>query len=57
MRNVSFTNAQMGEVLAWQEENNASPEEAAVHFLNTYKDTWSKWLSDDAKKELSALLQ
>lgn len=54
---MSFTNAQMGEVLAWQEGNNASYEEAAVYFLTNYKDTWSAWLNDDAKSNLSALLK
>lgn len=57
MRNVSFSNAVMGSVLAWQEENNASGEEAAVHFLTTYQDVWSKWLNDSAREKLSALLQ
>lgn len=54
---MSFTNAQMGEVLAWQELNNASYEEAAVYFLTTYKDTWAGWLDDTARENLSALLQ
>ena len=54
---MSFTNAQMGEVLAWQEGNNASYEEAAVYFLTNYKDTWSAWLNDEAKGNLSALLK
>ena len=54
---MSFTNAQMGEVLAWQESNNASYEEAAVYFLTNYKDTWSAWLNDEAKANLSALLK
>lgn len=54
---MSFTNAQMGEVLAWQETNNASNEEAAVYFLTTHKDTWAAWLNDDAKANLSAILQ
>ncbi|ABG32452.1 glycine/betaine ABC transporter substrate-binding protein [Roseobacter denitrificans] len=54
---MSFTNAQMGEVLAWQETNNASNEEAAVYFLTNYKDTWAAWLNDDARARLSALLQ
>lgn len=54
---MSFTNAQMGEVLAWQDDNNASYEEAAVYFLTTYKDTWSAWLDEAATEKLSALLQ
>ncbi len=57
MRNLTFTNAQMGDVLAWQENNQASYEEAAVYFLTTYKDTWGGWLNDEAREKLSALLQ
>lgn len=57
MTNVSFTNAQMGEVLAWQEENNASADEAAVYFLTNYQDTWQSWVDDSAREKLAALLQ
>lgn len=57
LKNMTFTNAQMGEVLAWQETNNASYEEAAVYFLTTYPDVWGTWLSDDAKANLAALLK
>jgi len=57
LKHMTFTNAQMGEVLAWQEDNNASYEEAAVYFLSTYPDVWGEWLSDDAKANLSALLK
>lgn len=56
MKNVSFTNAQMGEVLAWKEDTNSSSEEAAVYFLINYKDVWAGWLSDGAKGKLSAVL-
>ena len=54
---MSFTNEQMNEVLAWQDANGASYEEAAVYFLTNYPDTWSGWLSDEARGALSALLQ
>lgn len=57
MTNVSFTNAQMGEVLAWQEENNASADEAAVYFLTNYQDVWQGWVNDSARENLAALLQ
>ena len=56
MRNISFTNAQMGEVLAWRLDNNASYDEAAVHFLTNNPDVWATWLNDDAKAKLAALL-
>ena len=54
---MQFTNEQMNGVLAWQSENNASPDEAAVYYLTTYKDVWGTWLDDAAKEKLSALLQ
>lgn len=57
MSKLSFTNAQMGKVLAWQEDNNASAEEAAVYFLTEFKDVWSEWLNDSAREKLSAILQ
>lgn len=57
MRNVTFTNTQMNEILAWQEANGASYEEAAVYFLTNYGDVWSAWLNDSAREKLSALLQ
>jgi len=57
MANLSFTNAQMGETLAWVEDNSASYEEGAVHFLTTHKDVWGAWLNDSAREKLSALLQ
>jgi len=57
MRNVSFTNAQMGGILSWQEENNASPEEAAVYFLTNNSDVWSTWLNDEARAKLGALIK
>jgi glycine betaine/proline transport system substrate-binding protein len=53
---MQFTNPQMNAVLAWQDENNASADEAAVHFLTTYNDVWGNWLNDQARVNLSALL-
>ncbi|SPH27452.1 hypothetical protein ASD8599_03918 [Ascidiaceihabitans donghaensis] len=57
MANVSFTNDQMGEILAWRLDNNASYDEAAVYFLTNYKDVWAAWLDEEATENLSALLK
>lgn len=54
MSKLSFTNAQMGEVLAWQEDNKASIDEAVVHFITTYPEVWSAWVSPAAKEKLAA---
>ena len=57
MKNVTFTNQQMGKLLAWQEANKASSEETAVYFLTSQQDTWSAWISEDARNKLAALLK
>ncbi|WP_234840158.1 glycine betaine ABC transporter substrate-binding protein [Sinorhizobium meliloti] len=57
MSKVSFTNEQMNSLLAWREENNASPDETAAHFLSTYKDVWPTWLNDKARGKLAALAE
>jgi len=56
MSKVTFETETMSSVLAWKSENNASAEEAAVYFLNTYPDVWSGWLTDAARERLSELL-
>ena len=57
LSNVSFTNAQMGEVLAWRLDNNASYDEAAVYFLTENTAVWGSWLNEEAKGKLAALLK
>ena len=57
MSKVSFTNTQMGELLAWQEENEATADETAAYFLMEYQDVWKDWLSADAASKLNALFQ
>ena len=43
----SFTNAFMNAFLAWMDENQADGETAAIHFLQTEEDVWTKWVSAD----------
>ncbi|GAB4388050.1 glycine betaine ABC transporter substrate-binding protein [Albidovulum sp.] len=57
MSKVSFTNDQMNEILAWMEDNNASAEEGAVHFLTSHKDVWAGWLNDSAREKLAAIIK
>jgi len=57
MSKLSFTNAQMGALLAWQEDNKASIDEAVVHFITTSPEVWGAWVSDEAKAKLSAFAQ
>ncbi len=53
--NITFTSQELSELLAWQTENSASAEEAAVHYLTTQQDTWGDWINDDARARLAAL--
>lgn len=57
MSKVSFTNAQMGELLAWKKDGKKTADETAVYFLTKYKAVWGAWLNDAAKKKLAALLK
>ena len=53
---MSFKTDTMSQLLAWQDKNKASAEQTAVHFLQTYPDTWKTWLSPEASKKLSKLI-
>ncbi|MGB0439145.1 MAG: glycine betaine ABC transporter substrate-binding protein [Paracoccaceae bacterium] len=55
--NISLSNTEMSQLLAWRSANNASAEEAAVYFLTSAQDTWSGWVNDEARGKLSALFQ
>ncbi len=57
MSKVTFSNEVMNGLLSWQEENKASADETAVHYLTTYKDIWPNWLSDDAKTKVAAIIK
>lgn len=57
LSNISFKTDTMSSLLAWQDENNATAEEAAVYYLQNNKDEWSVWLDDNARQNLSKLLK
>jgi len=56
LTNMTFKTSDMSAVLAWKDENNASADEAAVYYLTNYQDQWSEWLSDEARANLSNIL-
>jgi len=55
--NIQFSNQELSNLLAWQTENNATAEEAAVYFLTTNQDTWTKWVNADARARLAAIIE
>lgn len=53
---LTFKTDTMSSLLAWMDENNASAEEAAVHFLSDNTEEWSGWLNESARERLAAVL-
>ncbi|MDX2319541.1 MAG: ABC transporter substrate-binding protein [Moritella sp.] len=55
----SFRNAQMNELLAWMEDQQADGEYSVEHFIKNYEDTWTEWVdlatAKKIKKAVSAL--
>lgn len=52
----SYTNPQMGELLAWMADNQADGEFAAYHFLENYESIWTQWVSEDVANKVKAAL-
>lgn len=52
----SYKNAQMNELLAWMEENQADGKIGAEEFLRTQKAVWSQWVTPDAATKIEAAI-
>jgi len=52
----AFSNAQMNEVLAWMEDNQADGKVTADYFLKNYRDTWSAWVSTEVAEKVDSAL-
>ncbi len=52
---VTFPNAVMEGLMAWQAETQATTDEVVVRFLQNNQDLWMSWLSDDAKANLQGM--
>ncbi|MEI4231638.1 ABC transporter substrate-binding protein [Roseovarius sp. D22-M7] len=55
--NISFGTQELSNLLAWQTDNSASAEEAAVHFLTGNKTTWIDWVNDAAAEKLAGIAE
>ena len=52
----TYPNAVVNAALAWAEDNSASGEEMAAHFLETYPEIWRAWVPDEAAEKIAASL-
>ena len=50
------TSAQTSAALAFMQENDATPEDAAMHFLETQDGVWREWVPQDIAERVSAAL-
>ncbi|MDA0149880.1 ABC transporter substrate-binding protein [Vibrio sp. LaRot3] len=51
-----FTNADMNQLLAWMEDNQADGEEAMLYFLETYPKIWQQWVPQDVADKVTKAL-
>jgi glycine betaine/proline transport system substrate-binding protein len=56
LKTRSWDNATINAVLAWQDENRESNEDAARHFLENYAALWTKWVPADVAAKVKAAL-
>ncbi|ARO15935.1 glycine betaine/proline transport system substrate-binding protein (plasmid) [Ketogulonicigenium robustum] len=49
----TWKNDVVNAILAWQTENQATNEDAAWHFLETFPEIWGGWLSDDVRARVA----
>ena len=48
----SIGNSDLGKLLAWMTDNQATGEEAAEEFIKTREDIWTKWVSKDVAEKI-----
>lgn len=56
LEKVSLTNAQAGALMVYADENKASAQDTAMHFLKTQEDIWTKWVDEDVAAAVKASL-
>lgn len=53
---MQVPNAEISTVLAWGDDNSATPEEVAIHFLKEYETIWTAWVPADVAEKVKASL-
>ena len=52
----SFEGSVITSMLVWMDANQATAEDSALHFLNTYPEVWTKWVTPEAATNITASL-
>jgi len=53
---MQVPNDEISTVLAWGDDNGATPEEVAVHFLKDYEAIWTQWVPADVAEKVKGSL-
>ena len=56
LQNWDFGVPAYNKVFLWSSENEATPEETAIYWLQNNRDAWMSWVSDDAGEKVAAAL-
>lgn len=51
---LQVPNKEISDVLAWGDDNSATPDEVAVHFLKEYQPIWTAWVPADVAEKVKA---
>ena len=57
LENYETTGALTSELLAYAQDHDAQPEEAAVHFLRTQPEVWTQWVPAEVAERIQAALE
>lgn len=56
LKNYHTNSALVSKALAYMQDHDGSAKQAAIHFLKTRKDLWTKWVPADVAKKIEAAL-
>ena len=56
LQNWDFGVPAYNKVFLWSSENDATPEETAIYWLENNRDSWTSWVSDEAAEKVTAAL-
>lgn len=53
---MQIPNDVVNEILAWGDEQSASPEDVSAYFLKNHEDIWTAWVPDDVAEQVKSSL-
>lgn len=56
LSNITIPNEVVNQTLAWGDDQSASPDEVAVHFMKNHEDIWTEWVPADVAEKVKASL-